>query len=116
MLTRPITRLLLLAILCGLAITPFLRWGSPSGHDFEFHVYSWMDVLQQWKEGIVYPRWAAQSQWGYGEARFLFYPPGSWTLGAALGAILPGSLFLACIAGLSSHWRARVCMRWGGGG
>jgi hypothetical protein len=51
-----------------------------------------MDVLQQWKEGVVYPRWAAQAQWGYGEARFLFYPPGSWTLGAALGAILPWKL------------------------
>lgn len=89
MLTRPITRLLLLAVLCGLAITPFLRWGSPSGHDFEFHMYSWMEVLSQWKQGIVYPRWAGLAHWGYGEARFLFYPPGSWTLGAALGATLP---------------------------
>jgi hypothetical protein len=89
LLTRPITRLLLLAVLCWLAITPFLRWGSPSGHDFEFHMYSWMEVLSQWKQGIVYPRWAGLAHWGYGEARFLFYPPGSWTLGAALGAMLP---------------------------
>jgi len=29
------------------------------------------------------------AHWGYGEARFLFYPPASWTLGAALGAIMP---------------------------
>ena len=48
-----------------------------------------MEVLGQWKHGIVYPRWAALAHWGYGEARFLFYPPASWTLGAALGAILP---------------------------
>ena len=89
LLRTPISRALVLAGVCLLAITPFFRWGSPSGHDFEFHMYSWMEVLGQWKHGIVYPRWAALGYWGYGETRFLFYPPASWTLGAALGAILP---------------------------
>ena len=37
----------------------------------------------------MYPRWAALAHWGYGEARFLFYPPASWALGGALGAVLP---------------------------
>lgn len=48
-----------------------------------------MEVLGQWQHGILYPRWAGLAHWGYGEARFLFYPPASWTLGAALGRILP---------------------------
>ena len=89
MLKGPISRAFVLAGACLLAITPFFWWGSPSGHDFEFHMFSWMEVLSQWKHAIVYPRWAALANWGYGEARFLFYPPASWTLGAALGATLP---------------------------
>jgi non-canonical purine NTP pyrophosphatase (RdgB/HAM1 family) len=89
LLKNPISRALVLAGACLLAITPFFWRGSPSGHDFEFHMFSWMEVLGQWKDGIAYPRWAALAHWGYGEARFLFYPPASWTLGAALGAVLP---------------------------
>ena len=89
MLRHPILRFLILAGICWVAIAPFLKWGIPSGHDFEFHMDSWMEVVNQWKQGIVYPRWAELAHWGYGEARFIFYPPGSWTLGAALGAMLP---------------------------
>jgi 6-pyruvoyl-tetrahydropterin synthase related domain len=70
-------------------IVPFFVWSNPSGHDFEFHVNSWMEVLRQWKQGVLLPGWAGLAQFGNGEARFIFYPPISWTAGAFLGALLP---------------------------
>jgi hypothetical protein len=81
--------LLIIASVSVLAIVPFFFWGNPSGHDFEFHMFSWMEVLNQWKQGVLYPHWAALAHWAYGEARFVFYPPFSWSLGALLGAFLP---------------------------
>ncbi|HEV2215894.1 MAG TPA: 6-pyruvoyl-tetrahydropterin synthase-related protein [Terracidiphilus sp.] len=75
-----------------LAASPLLVRGPSCGHDFDFHLASWFDALHSWSHGILYPHWAQSSNYGAGEPLFVFYPPLSWMLGAALGAVLPWSL------------------------
>ena len=84
--------LLSIALAVFAAEIPFFRFGTPSGHDVEFHLYSWLEVLSQWKHAIIYPRWASLAHFAYGEPRFVFYPPASWTLGGIISAIFPWNL------------------------
>jgi 6-pyruvoyl-tetrahydropterin synthase related domain len=70
------------------AIVPQIFQGNSCGHDFDFHLVSWLDAQHSWREGILYPHWSPSANYGAGEPRFIFYPPLSWMLGAILGFVM----------------------------
>jgi hypothetical protein len=71
------------------AVTPQLVRGSSCGHDFDFHLVSWLDCMNSWKHGILYPHWTPNANLGAGEPRFVFYSPLTWMLAPALALVLP---------------------------
>ncbi len=101
--------LVLLAAL--VAVVPQFIRGNSCGHDFDVHLVSWLDCVNAWRHGIVYPHWTPSPNYDAGEPRFVFYPPLTWMLGAALGVVFPWSfapiaLTFLCLAGTGLATRA----------
>jgi hypothetical protein len=101
----------------GVAVAPQLFHGNSCGHDFDFHLISWLDAVNSWRHGIPYPHWAQSANFGAGEPRFLFYPPLTWMLGAALSLVLPWKLvpialtyLLLAATGLATRALARQAL------
>ena len=83
---------ILILLAAAVAVVPQLIRGNSCGHDFDVHLVSWLDCVNAWRHGIPYPHWAPSPNYGAGEPRFVFYPPLTWMLGAALGVIFPWSI------------------------
>jgi hypothetical protein len=96
----------LIAAISGAAVTPMLLFGYHHGHDLEIHLQSWMDASSQFRHGILFPRWASAANYGFGEPRFIFYPPASWMLAGVLGLVLPWRIVPAVYVWLTMMFAA----------
>ena len=107
---------LVLALAAVLAALPLLTTGYSCGHDFDFHLRSWLEASTQWRSGILRPVWAFHAGWNAGEPRLLFYPPLSWITGALLTLIVPWSgivfAFTAVTLLLCGITMRRLLRRW----
>ena len=113
----PGTRSILWVVFVSLAImTPTLIWGIPASRDLTNHFRFALPFYDSLRAGNFYPGWLAESNAGYGDASFRFYPPalyyllalarmitGNWSAATLLTATL---LFI--LGGLGVTFWARV--------
>jgi hypothetical protein len=106
----------MVAVVALAAVVPILVLGFPDGHDIDYHLSCWLDAAPQWRQGIIWPAWAQGANYGFGEPRFLFYPPLSRVMGVLSLLLLPaegvaaGYIFIvlgiagACMFALVRGW------------
>jgi len=108
---------LLIPLAAFYACVPRFIRGSSCGHDFNFHLISWLEVRRSWEEGVFFPHWTQSPNFSAGEPRFIFYPPVTWLLGGLLRQALywdwiaMGMIFLSLtLVGLTTRALARLIM------
>jgi 4-amino-4-deoxy-L-arabinose transferase-like glycosyltransferase len=98
-----------------LILVPVLLFGIPSNIDLSNHFRFALPFYDALQNGHVYPGWLAESNSGYGDPSFRFYPPGTYYLLAGARAIT-GSWFsgsvlafgvLSVLGSLGVYWWAR---------
>ncbi len=96
-------------------LVPAIVWGIPSNVDLTNHFRYALPFYDALAAGDVYPSWLAESNGGYGDPSFRFYPPGLYYLlgvariviGNWYGATLVVFVALSLISGLGMYFWSR---------
>ena len=103
------------AIVSFAVILPAILWGIPSNLDLTNHFRFTLPFYDAIAAGDLYPGWLAESNHGYGDPSFRFYPPALYYLLAA-ARFLIGNWYAATLvvfaalsiaAGLGMHFWTR---------
>jgi hypothetical protein len=79
-----------------LAVVPVLVFGVPSNRDLSNHFRFALPFYDAISSGSFYPGWLAESNGGYGDPSFRFYPPGLYYL-LALFRFITGQWYVATL-------------------
>jgi hypothetical protein len=86
-----------LVIIAAVAIlAPALIYGVPSNRDLFNHFRFALPFYDSLRSGHLYPAWLAESNSGYGDPSFRFYPPALYYL-LALARALSGNWYVATL-------------------
>lgn len=113
--TRERTAILTIIVASIAALLPVMLWGVPSGADLPNHFRFAQPFYEAIRSGNFYPSWLAESNYGFGDARFRFYPPGLYYLLSLIktgtgwyAASLITLTFLSVAGGLGTYFWARA--------
>jgi uncharacterized membrane protein len=103
---------------CFAVIIPAIAWGIPSNLDLTNHFRFALPFYDSIVAGNFYPGWLAESNAGYGDPSFRFYPPAFYYLLAAsrflignwYGATLVTFIVVSIVSGLGMYFWARSFM------
>src|ERR1051325_4588281 len=103
------------AAVCFAVMIPAVLWGIPSNLDLTNHFRFALPFYDAIASGNFYPSWLAESNGGYGDPSFLFYPPAFYYLLAAArfligdwyGATLVVFIVVSVVSGLGIYLWAR---------
>ncbi len=106
----------LVALVAALAVLPIMIFGIPNGADLPNHLRFALPFYESLQAGHFHPGWLAESNYGLGDPRFIFYPPGLYYLLSA-SRMLTGEWYSASVltfillsvaGGLGSYFWART--------
>jgi 6-pyruvoyl-tetrahydropterin synthase related domain len=110
-------RYVLCVTLVALAVMlPIILYGVPNGADLPNHLRFVLPFYESIQSGHFHPGWLAESNYGLGDPRFIFYPPGLYYLlcasrmltGEWYSASILAFIFLSVTGGLGAYSWART--------
>ena len=107
---------LIVAFVAAITLLPIMIFGIPNGADLPNHLRFALPFYESLQAGHFHPGWLAESNYGLGDPRFIFYPPGLYYLLSA-SRMLTGEWYSASIltfivlsvaGGLGAYFWART--------